>query len=196
MLSAARGAAPGGRPFSARRHKMAPPLRRGRLAGGKVRRGQGRRASAPLCLWPEGPSSPAGRAPAARREFWPFSREGWVVRWEAVGYGRPTPVRRRAARGGFVCPPRRRSSGWRCPRGAGPPSPGCLRPHSRASLPACICEKNKRVTNCRMANGACWCDSVGSGVSVNCNTREYSGRAGRPWPACAPWCGAGRESVG
>ncbi|KFW62052.1 Epithelial cell adhesion molecule, partial [Pygoscelis adeliae] len=35
---------------------------------------------------------------------------------------------------------------------------------------ACICEKNKRVTSCRQANGVCWCDSVGSGVSVNCNT--------------------------
>ncbi|NXV13191.1 EPCAM protein, partial [Cepphus grylle] len=34
---------------------------------------------------------------------------------------------------------------------------------------ACICEKNKRVTNCRMENGACWCDSVGSGISVDCS---------------------------
>ncbi|NWU53721.1 EPCAM protein, partial [Dromas ardeola] len=34
---------------------------------------------------------------------------------------------------------------------------------------ACICEKNKRVTNCRMENGVCWCDSVGSGISVNCD---------------------------
>ncbi|NXS52912.1 EPCAM protein, partial [Brachypteracias leptosomus] len=34
----------------------------------------------------------------------------------------------------------------------------------------CICEKNKRVTNCRLTNGVCWCDAVGSGVSVNCNT--------------------------
>lgn len=39
-----------------------------------------------------------------------------------------------------------------------------------AQQDSCICEKNKRVTNCRMANDACWCDSVGSGVSVNCNT--------------------------
>ncbi|NWI65561.1 EPCAM protein, partial [Todus mexicanus] len=35
---------------------------------------------------------------------------------------------------------------------------------------ACVCEKNKRVTNCRLANGVCQCDSVGSGVSVNCDT--------------------------
>ncbi|NXP14203.1 EPCAM protein, partial [Thinocorus orbignyianus] len=35
---------------------------------------------------------------------------------------------------------------------------------------ACICEKNKRVTNCRLVNDVCWCDSVGSGVSVNCGT--------------------------
>ncbi|KFQ76637.1 Epithelial cell adhesion molecule, partial [Phaethon lepturus] len=35
---------------------------------------------------------------------------------------------------------------------------------------ACICEKNKRVTNCRLTNGVCWCDAVGSGVSVNCDT--------------------------
>ncbi|NXN20108.1 EPCAM protein, partial [Indicator maculatus] len=35
---------------------------------------------------------------------------------------------------------------------------------------ACICEKNKRVTNCREANGVCWCDSIGTSVSVNCGT--------------------------
>ncbi|NXX10834.1 EPCAM protein, partial [Podargus strigoides] len=35
---------------------------------------------------------------------------------------------------------------------------------------ACICEKNKRVTNCRLSDGVCWCDSFGSGLSVNCNT--------------------------
>ncbi|OPJ82556.1 epithelial cell adhesion molecule [Patagioenas fasciata] len=35
----------------------------------------------------------------------------------------------------------------------------------------CICEKNKRVTNCRLENGVCRCDSIGSpGVSVNCHT--------------------------
>ncbi|XP_053919875.1 epithelial cell adhesion molecule [Cuculus canorus] len=33
----------------------------------------------------------------------------------------------------------------------------------------CICAKNKRVTNCRMVEDVCWCDAVGSGVSVNCN---------------------------
>ncbi|NWQ80926.1 EPCAM protein, partial [Columbina picui] len=36
---------------------------------------------------------------------------------------------------------------------------------------ACICKKNKRVTNCRLEGGACRCDSVGSpGVSVDCQT--------------------------
>ncbi|NXD66023.1 EPCAM protein, partial [Eolophus roseicapillus] len=35
---------------------------------------------------------------------------------------------------------------------------------------ACICEKNKRVTNCRLDRGVCWCDAVGSGVTVNCDT--------------------------
>ncbi|XP_054024160.1 epithelial cell adhesion molecule [Dryobates pubescens] len=35
---------------------------------------------------------------------------------------------------------------------------------------SCICEKNKRVTNCREASGVCWCDSIGTGVSVNCGT--------------------------
>ncbi|NXJ71704.1 EPCAM protein, partial [Rostratula benghalensis] len=35
---------------------------------------------------------------------------------------------------------------------------------------ACLCEKNKRVTNCRLIKEGCWCDSVGSGVSVNCGT--------------------------
>ncbi|NWY55405.1 EPCAM protein, partial [Chionis minor] len=35
---------------------------------------------------------------------------------------------------------------------------------------ACICEKNKRVTNCREVNGNCQCESVGSGAPVNCNT--------------------------
>ncbi|NXJ83022.1 EPCAM protein, partial [Trogon melanurus] len=35
---------------------------------------------------------------------------------------------------------------------------------------ACICEKNKRVTNCRLQEGRCRCESVGSGVSVDCST--------------------------
>ncbi|NWR89127.1 EPCAM protein, partial [Furnarius figulus] len=35
---------------------------------------------------------------------------------------------------------------------------------------ACACEKNKRVTNCRLNNGRCWCDAIGSGVTVDCNT--------------------------
>ncbi|XP_052662549.1 epithelial cell adhesion molecule [Harpia harpyja] len=36
----------------------------------------------------------------------------------------------------------------------------------------CICKKNKRVTNCKLLEGVCWCDSVGSGASanVNCDT--------------------------
>ncbi|NWR56433.1 EPCAM protein, partial [Bucorvus abyssinicus] len=34
---------------------------------------------------------------------------------------------------------------------------------------ACICEKNKRVSNCRLVHDVCWCDSIGSGVSVNCS---------------------------
>ncbi|XP_057256065.1 epithelial cell adhesion molecule [Pezoporus wallicus] len=35
---------------------------------------------------------------------------------------------------------------------------------------SCICEKNKRVSNCRLNSGDCWCDAVGSGATVNCNT--------------------------
>ncbi|NXJ54922.1 EPCAM protein, partial [Spizaetus tyrannus] len=37
---------------------------------------------------------------------------------------------------------------------------------------ACVCKKNKRVTNCKLLEGVCWCDSVGSGASanVNCDT--------------------------
>ncbi|NXF40366.1 EPCAM protein, partial [Nyctibius bracteatus] len=35
---------------------------------------------------------------------------------------------------------------------------------------ACICEKNKRVTNCRLDGSVCRCESVGSSVSVNCDT--------------------------
>ncbi|XP_008938877.1 PREDICTED: epithelial cell adhesion molecule, partial [Merops nubicus] len=34
----------------------------------------------------------------------------------------------------------------------------------------CICEKNKRVTNCMLAGGVCQCEAIGSGVSVNCDT--------------------------
>lgn len=72
------------------------------------------------------------------------------------GSGCATPGRRRLVRGGFVPP---RSSG--------------ARTHGRVSFPACICEKNKRVTNCRVDGGVCWCDVVGSGATVNCSTREY-----------------------
>ncbi|KFP25905.1 Epithelial cell adhesion molecule, partial [Colius striatus] len=35
---------------------------------------------------------------------------------------------------------------------------------------ACICEKNKRVSNCRMEGNICWCNSLGSDLSVNCST--------------------------
>ncbi|NXQ83454.1 EPCAM protein, partial [Nyctibius grandis] len=35
---------------------------------------------------------------------------------------------------------------------------------------ACICEKNKRVTNCNLDGSVCRCESVGSGVPVNCDT--------------------------
>ncbi|NWW39943.1 EPCAM protein, partial [Panurus biarmicus] len=35
---------------------------------------------------------------------------------------------------------------------------------------ACNCEKNKRVTNCRMENGQCRCEAIGSGAPVDCNT--------------------------
>ncbi|PKU37221.1 hypothetical protein llap_12478 [Limosa lapponica baueri] len=35
---------------------------------------------------------------------------------------------------------------------------------------SCICQKNKRVTNCQLVNGACRCDSVGSSASVDCST--------------------------
>ncbi|NXY16847.1 EPCAM protein, partial [Atrichornis clamosus] len=34
----------------------------------------------------------------------------------------------------------------------------------------CLCEKNKRVTNCRVDNGRCLCDAIGSGVTVDCTT--------------------------
>ncbi|XP_068266749.1 epithelial cell adhesion molecule [Nyctibius grandis] len=34
----------------------------------------------------------------------------------------------------------------------------------------CICEKNKRVTNCNLDGSVCRCESVGSGVPVNCDT--------------------------
>ncbi|NWV11438.1 EPCAM protein, partial [Ptilonorhynchus violaceus] len=35
---------------------------------------------------------------------------------------------------------------------------------------ACVCEKNKRVTNCRLDNGRCRCDAIGSGIAVDCTT--------------------------
>ncbi|NXY10626.1 EPCAM protein, partial [Pteruthius melanotis] len=35
---------------------------------------------------------------------------------------------------------------------------------------ACVCEKNKRVTNCRLENSRCRCDAIGSGVTVDCST--------------------------
>ncbi|NXO67823.1 EPCAM protein, partial [Phainopepla nitens] len=35
---------------------------------------------------------------------------------------------------------------------------------------ACVCQKNKRVTNCRTENGQCRCDAIGSGVTVDCST--------------------------
>ncbi|XP_014732950.1 PREDICTED: epithelial cell adhesion molecule-like [Sturnus vulgaris] len=35
---------------------------------------------------------------------------------------------------------------------------------------SCVCEKNKRVTNCRLENGQCRCDAIGSGVTVDCTT--------------------------
>lgn len=31
---------------------------------------------------------------------------------------------------------------------------------------------NKRVTNCRLVDGVCNCNSIGSSVSVSCETRE------------------------
>ncbi|OWK61860.1 Epithelial cell adhesion molecule [Lonchura striata] len=60
----------------------------------------------------------------------------------------------RPLRGGFVRPAPRR-----CPA------------HGRASLAACVCEKNKRVSNCRLDNsGQCRCEAIGSGVAVDCST--------------------------
>ncbi|XP_014817847.1 PREDICTED: epithelial cell adhesion molecule isoform X2 [Calidris pugnax] len=35
---------------------------------------------------------------------------------------------------------------------------------------SCVCQKNKRVTNCQLVNGVCQCQSVGSGVPVDCST--------------------------
>ncbi|XP_027309425.1 epithelial cell adhesion molecule [Anas platyrhynchos] len=34
----------------------------------------------------------------------------------------------------------------------------------------CVCENNKRVTDCKLSNGVCQCSSIGSGITVNCNT--------------------------
>ncbi|XP_061847532.1 epithelial cell adhesion molecule [Colius striatus] len=39
-----------------------------------------------------------------------------------------------------------------------------------AQQTSCICEKNKRVSNCRMEGNICWCNSLGSDLSVNCST--------------------------
>ncbi|NXH17663.1 EPCAM protein, partial [Bucco capensis] len=58
----------------------------------------------------------------------------------------------------------------------------------------CFCAKNKRVTNCRLVNGECWCDAIGSSASVNCESltskcllmkaevaaHAKSGRSGKP----------------
>ncbi|NXD84903.1 EPCAM protein, partial [Halcyon senegalensis] len=35
---------------------------------------------------------------------------------------------------------------------------------------ACICEKNKRVTNCRLVDGVCRCEAIGSSLPVSCDT--------------------------
>ncbi|NXY91334.1 EPCAM protein, partial [Alcedo cyanopectus] len=35
---------------------------------------------------------------------------------------------------------------------------------------ACVCEKNKRVTDCKQVNGVCQCTAIGSDVPVFCNT--------------------------
>ncbi|NXK54874.1 EPCAM protein, partial [Chauna torquata] len=35
---------------------------------------------------------------------------------------------------------------------------------------ACVCAKNNRVTNCRVSDGVCRCNSIGSSASVNCDT--------------------------
>ncbi|XP_025950508.1 epithelial cell adhesion molecule [Dromaius novaehollandiae] len=34
----------------------------------------------------------------------------------------------------------------------------------------CVCAKNKRVTNCVKTGGTCRCESIGSGVTVECDT--------------------------
>uniref|UniRef100_A0A8C3C9B4 Epithelial cell adhesion molecule n=1 Tax=Cairina moschata TaxID=8855 RepID=A0A8C3C9B4_CAIMO len=34
----------------------------------------------------------------------------------------------------------------------------------------CVCKNNKRVTDCVLVNGVCQCSSIGSGVTVNCDT--------------------------
>lgn len=152
---AARGAARWA-PRFARPHKMAPPSAGDAepLAGGEVRRGQGSPAAAPLCLRLYGSRSPWGSLAVLQGRA--GGQVGYLLR----------PVR-----GGFVRPPRPRSSGWRC-RGVPGYFPGGSLAHRRPSPPACICEKNKRVTNCKLVGGVCWCDSIGSGVSVNCNNCE------------------------
>lgn len=53
-----------------------------------------------------------------------------------------------------------------------PPRPRERRAYGRASLAACTCTMNKRVTNCRLVDGVCNCNSIGSSVSVSCETRE------------------------
>ncbi|NWZ38766.1 EPCAM protein, partial [Brachypodius atriceps] len=35
---------------------------------------------------------------------------------------------------------------------------------------ACVCEKNKRVTDCRLDNGRCLCKAIGSEALVDCST--------------------------
>ncbi|XP_015478283.1 epithelial cell adhesion molecule [Parus major] len=39
-----------------------------------------------------------------------------------------------------------------------------------AAQNSCVCQKNKRVTNCRMESGLCRCDAIGSGAIVDCST--------------------------
>ncbi|XP_051639559.1 epithelial cell adhesion molecule [Manacus candei] len=39
-----------------------------------------------------------------------------------------------------------------------------------AQQSSCICEMNKRVTNCRIDNTKCLCDAVGSSITVYCDT--------------------------
>lgn len=86
------------------------------------------------------------------------------ARGDAGGAGTPRPGGERR-----LCPscPAAERGCPACPA----PCPRCPA-HGLASLAACVCEKNKRVTDCRLDNGRCLCKAIGSEALVDCSTRE------------------------